>query len=63
MFLYESSKPGLILGLLGVAKLALDNMGISIPDELMNDIANGFSAVLVVISIFTDYGKSDDSQA
>ncbi|MFB9330460.1 hypothetical protein ACFFSY_31345 [Paenibacillus aurantiacus] len=51
-------QPGLILGILGAAKLLLDSAGIQIPDDTINDLANGISAVLVVISIFVDHGKS-----
>ncbi|MBP1156065.1 MULTISPECIES: hypothetical protein [unclassified Paenibacillus] len=55
--LTKLKQPGLILGVLGAVKLALDSMGMNIPDETINEIANGISAVLVVISIFMDHGK------
>lgn len=56
--LTKLKQPGLIIGILGAAKLLLDSAGIQIPDETINDLANGISAVLVVISIFVDHGKS-----
>ncbi|MBB3113956.1 putative membrane protein [Paenibacillus phyllosphaerae] len=56
--LAKLKQPGFILGVLGAAKLLLDSAGITIPDDTVNDIANGISAVVVVISIFMDHGKA-----
>ncbi|XOK64280.1 hypothetical protein ACJ7K1_14570 [Paenibacillus elgii] len=50
-------KPAFILGILGGAKLALGSFGYDIPDNLINDIANGVGAVLVLVGIIVDHGK------
>ncbi|UUZ85697.1 hypothetical protein LJK88_20645 [Paenibacillus sp. P26] len=52
-------KPGFILGMPGAAKIVPDNFGIAIPDEAVNQIAGGIGAMLVVIGIFMDHGKSE----
>ncbi len=56
-------KPAFILGILGAAKLALGSFGIDIPGTLINDIANGVSAILVVAGIIVDHGKPKDHTA
>ncbi|MGF9917580.1 hypothetical protein ABEX47_13685 [Paenibacillus ehimensis] len=53
-------KPAFILGILGAAKLALGSFGVDIPDNLINDIANGVSSILVLVGIIADHGKPKD---
>ncbi|MDF2958420.1 MAG: hypothetical protein K0S39_155 [Paenibacillus sp.] len=50
-------QPAFILGILGALKLALNSIGIDIPDETINQLANGISSVLVVIGIFMNHSK------
>jgi uncharacterized membrane protein len=45
------------IGMVGVAKLALQVYGIEIPDETINSIANGIGALVGAIAIIKDHGK------
>lgn len=53
----KMTSPLLWTAILGAFKLLLDVVGISIPGDKIDSIANGIASVLVVIGIIIDHGQ------
>lgn len=51
------TSPLLWVAILGALKLLLDAGGIQIPDDKVNEIANGIAAVLAVVGMWMDHSK------
>lgn len=52
----------LLPALLGAIKLILQMAKIDIPDEDLNEIANGVASLATVIGIFMSHKKQDNAQ-
>jgi uncharacterized membrane protein len=46
------------VAILGACKLVAQIAGYEIPDQMINDVANGLAAVFTVIGIVKDHGNS-----
>jgi uncharacterized membrane protein len=47
----------LISGIVAAGKLVSSSFGITIPDELINDLVNGVAAIIAVAAIFMSHKK------
>jgi uncharacterized membrane protein len=48
-------------GILGAAKLVAQMAGLEVPNEMVNDIANGLASVFTVVGIVMDHGANNNT--
>ncbi|HJV44349.1 MAG TPA: hypothetical protein VJ824_01350 [Bacillota bacterium] len=51
------TNPSFWISIIGALKLVAQGFGLQIPDDLTNEIANGFAALLTVYGIITNHDK------
>ena len=49
----------LISGIVAAGKLVSSSFGITIPDEIINDLVNGVAAVIAIVAIFMSHRKKE----
>lgn len=55
--LVKMKKVAFWAGILGAAKLVAQIAGYEIPDQMINDVANGLASLASLVGIVMDHGK------